>query len=521
MKRKIRYFRGLSPVEKEILYIPVRYIFAVLITIFEILAIIGIVVALCYFVPYFYLAALLTQIACVVQIISSDDNPDYKVPWLFFVLVLPVAGFMLYFIFAPRRLKPKYARRFEDLHRNAYTRDDAGLLQRLGEENPVACNQARMLTNISGAHLFTDTRQTYFPSGEEMHRSLLADLERAEHFIFMEYFIIEGGVFWDSILEILTRKAAAGVDVRVLYDDIGCMCTLPGNYRKQLLSRGIDGRPFARLRGSADREFNNRNHRKITVIDGYIGYSGGINLADEYINVVEKYGHWKDSGIRLEGEGVFEWTKLFLMDYGINVKQYEAPACDCFPAYDCGGEEGYLVPFGDGPLPLYRRRVGKSVIQNMLAAATRYVYITSPYLIIDNEMCQSIENAALRGVDVKIILPHIPDKKLVFEMSRSYYARLMAAGVEIYEYEPGFLHAKGYLVDDEYAMVGSINLDYRSLVHHFENGVWMYRCGAIAHIKADMLDTLSKSIRVSDEVIKPGPLRRFVRALVRIFAPLL
>jgi cardiolipin synthase len=172
-------------------------------------------------------------------------------------------------------------------------------------------------------------------------------------------------------------------------------------------------------------------------------------------------------------------------------------------------------------MPLYRRRVGKSVIQNMLSAATRYAYMTSPYLIIDNDLCQSLESAALRGVDVKIMLPHIPDKKLVFEMSRSYYARLMAAGVEIYEYEPGFLHAKGYLVDDEYAMVGSINLDYRSLVHHFENGVWMYRCGAIAHIKADMLDTLSKSIRVSDEVIKPGPLRRFVRALVRIFAPLL
>ena len=287
----------------------------------------------------------------------------------------------------------------------------------------------------------------------------------------MEYFIIEEGTFWNSILEILKKKAAVGVEVKVLYDDIGCMMTLPGDYYKTLKSYGIEARPFSRLRGNADSEFNNRSHRKIMVIDGKIGYTGGVNIADEYINEIVKFGHWKDTAIRLEGEAVWELTKLFLVDFGINVKKLLAARNDWYPVQRNNSAQGYIIPFGDGPHPIYERRVGKSVIQNMLSSATRYAWITSPYLIIDNDLCTTFENTALRGVDVRIIVPHIPDKKLVFGMTRSFYHRLMAAGVKIYEYEPGFIHAKSYLVDDDYAMIGTINLDYRSLVHHFENGV--------------------------------------------------
>jgi len=520
MKRKIRYSVGKNFKEREINYIPVRYIFAMLITVLEILGIIGTVFALCYFVPYFYLAALATQIAVVVKIVASDDNPDYKVPWLLFVLILPVAGFMLYFIFASRKLKKKYLKRLKELTSLGYQQNDASAFEALNAENPVAASQAKLLSNIADSHLFCNTRTEYFPIGEDMHARLLQDLKTAEKFIYMEYFIIEEGTFWNSILALLQEKAANGVDIKVVYDDIGCMSTLPGNYAKILKSYGIDGVPFSRLKGQADSEFNNRSHRKITVIDGKIGYTGGVNIADEYINQIKRFGHWKDTAIRLEGEGVRELTQLFLIDYGINEKKFPTLPYDPYPSLQ-EKTDGYIVPFGDGPAPLYQRRVGKSVIQSLLATATKYAYMTSPYLILDNDLCLSIENAALRGVDVRIIVPHIPDKKLVFGITRSFYSRLMKAGVKIYEYELGFIHAKSYLVDDDYAMIGTINLDYRSLVHHFENGVWLYRANCLKDLKADLEATLEKSILITPEMQKTNLLTRLIRSLVRIFAPLL
>ncbi len=521
MKAKYKYRINDTEIEREYSYIPFRYILAVLITVAEVAAIIAIVFLLCAYVPYFYILCWITEIACVIKIIASDDNPDYKVPWLLFVMILPVAGFMLYFIFYSRKLKKKYIKRLRALKDASYCCDDSALFEKLKEDDAMAASQAKMLCGISEAHLFSGTKQEYFPLGEDMHPRLLDDLRNAQKFIYMEYFIIEEGKFWGSILEILKEKAAAGVDVKVVYDDVGCMMTLPGNYHKILASYGISATPFSRLKGSADSEFNNRSHRKITVIDGMVGYTGGVNIADEYINEIEKYSHWKDTAIRLEGEGVWELTKLFLIDYGINVKKMPHINSALFPVFESSGDNGYIIPFGDGPSPLYNNRVGKSVIQNMLNAATKYVYMTSPYLIIDNDLCSSIENAALRGVDVRIVVPHIPDKKMVFGATQSFYRRLMAAGVKIYEYTPGFIHAKCYLADGKYAMIGTINLDYRSLVHHFENGVWMYRCEAINDIKKDMTDTMDKSIAVTADMLKTSLSERFIRSVVRIFAPML
>jgi len=521
MKRTITYNVKDKTVEREINYIPVRYIISGIITLLEVLAVIGIVIALCIYVPYFYLAAVMTQISCVIRIIASDDNPDYKVPWLLFVLIIPIAGFMLYFLFYSRTLQKKFIRRMDELKGHTYKKDDALLMDKLAEESPVAAAQAKMLCKIAETHVFTNTKQEYFPLGEDMHKRMLSDLETAERFIYMEYFIIEEGKFWNSILEILKRKAATGVEVRVLYDDIGCMMTLPGDYNKTLKRYGIQAVPFSRLRGNADSEFNNRSHRKIMVIDGKIGYTGGVNIADEYINEVVRFGHWKDTAIRLEGEAVWELTKLFLVDFGINKKEFKVSRDDLYPKQSEFNEQGYMIPFGDGPNPIYERRVGKGVIQNLLSGATKYAWMTSPYLIIDSDLCTDFENAALRGVDVRVIVPHIPDKKLVFAMTRSFYYRLMKAGVKIYEYEPGFIHAKSYLVDDDYAMIGTINLDYRSLVHHFENGVWMYKCRAIESLKADMEDTFEKCIEVTHDRMKTSLLQRFICAAVRVFAPML
>lgn len=521
MKKTIRYQVDQGMVEKEVNYIPFRYIHAFVISLIEVAMVVGIVVVLCYHVPYFYLAAWCTEIACVIRIVASDDNPEYKIPWLLVVLIVPISGFMLYFLFYSQTLQKKFIKRLDALNQRTYKKEDTTLLTDLEYEDPLAASQAKMLCRIADTHIFTNTEQEYFPLGADMHRRLLYDLETAETFIYMEYFIIEEGAFWNSILDILKTKAATGVEVKVLYDDIGCMATLPGDYCKTLKKYGIEAVPFSRLKGNADSEFNNRSHRKITVIDGKIGYTGGINLADEYIGKIEKYGHWKDTALRLEGEAVWELTKLFLVDFGINVRKMPKERNDLFPQQPQTHAMGYIIPFGDGPNPIYKHRVGKSAIQNMVAGATRYAWMTTPYLIIDNDLCTTIESAALRGVDVRIIVPHIPDKKLIFGMTRSFYHRLMAAGVKIYEYEPGFIHAKSYLVDDEIAMIGTINLDYRSLVHHFENGVWMYGTQSVSALKADMEDTLSKCIAIKEDTLKTNLLQRFIRAVVRIVAPML
>lgn len=521
MKYEYSYRAGKRIIKREVTYIPLRYIIAIILTVLEVLAIIGIVAALCYYVPYFYVAAWVTEIVCVIRIIASDDNPDYKVPWLLFVLILPIAGFMLYFIFGSRKLTKAQQKSLGRLAALHHGKEDSAALAALKGEDRSAHNQAKMICQIADTALFTDTETTYYPSGEALMAAMLADLAAAEKFIYMEYFIIEDGLFWGQILEILKEKAGKGLDVRVVFDDIGCMTTLPGNYAKKLAAFGIAATPFSRLRGSADSRFNNRSHRKITVIDGRVGYTGGVNIADEYINKKPRFGHWKDVGLRLSGEGVYELTRLFMIDYVINTRKMPLDVTALYPTLQADGENGYVIPFGDGPAPLYPRAVGKIVIQNMLASATRYVYMATPYLIIDNDLCADIENAALRGVDVRIIVPHIPDKRFVFEMTRSFYPRLLRAGVRIYEYTQGFIHAKCYLADDTTAMVGTINLDYRSLAHHFENGVWMYKTSAVTALKADFEETLTVSGQVDEDATRPRLHQRIFRALVRVFAPLL
>ena len=506
---------------KKIKYIPLRFLIAMHLIVLEILAIIGIVIACCYYLPYFYLLALVTQISCIIKIVAGDENPDYKVPWLLVVLLIPIAGFMLYFMFSQRKLSKRYRKRLTEAYGNDYSLDDSESFNTLKSIDLTSYNQFRMLKNVSGAKLFKSANERYYGDIEVLRKDLLDDLRKAEKFIFLEFFIIEEGVFWGSILEILSEKAKSGVDVRVLYDDIGCMQTLPASYDNHLSKLSISALQFSRLRGNADGEFNNRNHRKILIIDGKIGYTGGFNLADEYINKIERFGHWKDCGLRLEGKCVYELTKLFTVDYSLNSKTLPTFPKDCYPEVSEGEGSGFIMPFGDGPKPVFPRQVGKAIIQNMLASAKRYAYITTPYLIIDNDLLTDIENAALRGVDVKIILPHIPDKKLIFTISKSYYHRLMSAGVEIYEYTPGFIHAKTYIVDDEYAMVGTINLDYRSLVHHFENGVLTYKTDCIKYIKKDVLYTLEKSQKIDKNNIKNNLLQRFISSIVRIFAPLL
>lgn len=506
-------------VERVVNYIPFRYIVSILLVILETAAVIAVMSLLTIYIPYFYIAVVVTQVGVAIAIINRNDNPDYKLPWLFFVLLIPIIGFMLYFMFYSRKLNKKQVKRIDNLTKQKIEKDEKRELAEVSAEDETIASQAVMLGKLSDSHIYGNTDIKYFPLGEQMFVAMVEDLKKAEKFIFMEYFIIEGGLFWDTILEILKEKAAKGVEVRVVYDDIGCMMTLPGNYYKQLKKFGIKAVSFARLRGQANNEFNNRSHRKITVIDSKIGYTGGINIADEYINRIEKHGHWKDVGLRLQGEAVNEMTRLFLIDYGLNDKKANDNFSDYYGNEICANN-GYCVPFGDGPKPIYKRQVAKNVILNMLNQAKRYVYITTPYLIIDSELVQALENAAIRGIDVRIITPHIPDKKLVFSMTRSHYGKLMNVGVKIYEYEKGFVHAKTYLSDDKTAMIGTVNMDYRSLVHHFENGVWIYKHKVLEDIKKDILETQDKSIEFEQSMLKENLWHRFIRAMVKVFSPL-
>lgn len=519
MKKKIIVNENNKTVEREVNYIPFRYIVAIMLVVSETAAVISVMSLLTIYIPYFYIAVAATQIGVAIAIVNRNDNPDYKLPWLFFVLLIPIVGFMLYFMFYSRKLNKRQVKRIANLTKQQIEKDEKQELAEVSAEDEMIASQAVMLGKLSDSHIYGNTDIRYFSLGEQMFVAMVEDLKKAEKFIFMEYFIIEGGLFWNAILEILKAKAANGVEVRVVYDDIGCMTTLPGNYFKRLAKFGIKSVPFALLRGQANNEFNNRSHRKITVIDGKIGYTGGVNIADEYINHIEKHGHWKDVGLRLQGEAVNELTRLFLTDYGLNDKKADDNFASYY-AYENLPQCGYCIPFGDGPKPIYQRQVAKNIILNMLNQAKRYVYITTPYLIIDSELVQSLENAAIRGIDVRIITPHIPDKKLVFMMTRSYYGELMKAGVKIYEYERGFVHAKTYLSDDKTAMVGTVNMDYRSLVHHFENGVWMYDHIVLKDIKRDFLDTQGKSIKFEPNMLKENFWQKFIRAMVKVFSPL-
>lgn len=504
----------------ELKNIPLRYIIAILLTVIEITLILLAVIFACYKFPLIYALAILVQIFCVIKIVSSNDNPDYKVSWLIVVLVIPIIGYTLYFMFYSRKLKPHFVKRLNKIKVNCYTKNDDANFLALKNKDKTAYSQAKLLTNLSGCSLYRNTSQKYFSSGESFLESYISDLKTAKNFIFMEYFIIKEGVFWNSVLEILKEKLKSGVEVYIVFDDIGCMKTLSNAYIKNLSKLGLKITPFSRLKVKVNSEFNNRSHRKITVIDGKIAYLGGINISDEYCNLKSPFGYWKDSALRLEGDGVKTLTSLFLFDYGSNIKFPLKFPNNAYPKTEII-DNGFLIPFGDGPKPLYEKRVSKTLIQTMLSVSTEYAYITTPYLIIDSELCKSIENTALRGVEVRLFLPAIPDKKLIHLISKSCYDTLLNAGVKIYEFSPGFMHAKTFLIDGKYALLGSINLDYRSLAHHFENGVWLYDCDCIKDIKTDLDLIFNQSKEIKKGELKLTLPKRILCSIIKIFAPLL
>ena len=499
-----------------------KYGFSIAIILIELFVIFGIILYMSQIAPLVWVSLVfLVSVATVIAIVNRSMSPESKVTWLI-VTFVPVFGPLLYLMFGERRLSKKELKQLQELNSIAFHENNGRQLHlQLQETDKSAYGIINALLHMdSNAEVYGQTDSQFFASGEEMWQQMLEDLKRAEKFIFLEYYIVEEGLMWDSILEILEEKAAQGVEVKMLYDDIGCMVTLPGDYTVYLRSKGIDAHKFNKVIPRMTVAYNNRDHRKILVIDGQISYTGGINLADEYINRIERFGHWKDSGIRIDGPATQAFTRLFLMNWYINRGEISD-----FDQYHLENQtrhgSGLCIPYGSGPKPIYKTKVGKIVYQNLINQAEDFVYITTPYLIIDYDLTEDIKNAAMRGVDVRIVTPHIPDKKLIQLITRGAYPDLLSAGVRIFEYTPGFIHSKQMIVDDRFAAVGTINLDYRSLVHHYENAVLLYKTESIADIRKDFERIFEQSQEIFSDTINPTWYQMMIKEVTQLFAPML
>lgn len=483
------------------------------------------VIKLSTFDAQIFLLLQLVSLCVVVWIVSKDDNPSYKLAWVIAILSLPILGGLFYLLWGNKNMPKLLVRKIENYYKKVVaqmpnkTVDEKQELKKLSKLDFPLSRRAEYIENVSGYPVWENTSSEYYSLGERKFESLLVQLKKAEKFIFMEYFIIQNGKMWDPILEVLKDKATQGVEVRVMFDDMGCVQTLPNHYEKTLESYGIKAAVFNPFKPHLNMAMNYRDHRKICVIDGNIGFCGGINLADEYINAYVKHGHWKDTAVMLKGDAVWSLTTMFLTlwDFSTNVDNIDY---NKYKPTEKAPTDGFVQPFGDNPLDNYN--VAETIYLQTISRANRYVYITTPYLIIDNEMITALKTAAESGVDVRIITPGIPDKWYVHTVTRSYYTTLIKSGVKIYEYSPGFVHAKMFVSDDTSAVVGTTNMDYRSFYLHFECGVCFYYSNMVNKVKEDILKTMEKCEEITLEKAKDVKLlKRMLRAIIRIFAPMM
>ena len=476
-----------------------------------------------YFV-YFYAFCILLSFSVVMYLLNNRLNPAYKIAWIIPILLFPIFGGLFYLLFGSDQTKKKFLNEMQPINQKLKQslNQSPTIINELESIDKRAANQSRYIRNFGLCPIYQNTSSEYLNLGERKFERLIEELKRAKHYIFLEYFIIEEGIMWNTILEILKEKAAEGVDVRVIYDDFGCLFLLPQNYSKKLEAMGIKCCVFNPFIPLLTIRMNNRDHRKICIIDGHTAFTGGINLADEYINAINKYGHWKDTALVMKGDAVWSFTVMFLTmwDYlrhtNEDYEQYRPHIYLNEPIES----DGFVQPFTDSPLD--DESVGETVYMNLINHSKDYVYITTPYLILDNEMITALSHAAKRGVKVKILTPHHEDKWYVHAVTRANYRALIDSGVEIYEYTPGFIHAKTFVVDDEYAVVGTINLDYRSLYLHYECGAWLYQTKSVLSVRDDYLETLTVSKQITHEELNAIPWHhKILYAFLRVFAPLM
>lgn len=456
-------------------------------------------------------------------VISKNDKGAYKLSWVFLILVFPIFGGLFYIIFNFQSSGRRFEKRIKKIENRTQNLSllPGSAYEEAEKKIPDKIAQLRYLEKFSGFPVYKDSKVKYLSPGEKKFECLLSELEKAEKYIFLEYFIIQEGVMWDSILEILKRKVKEGVTVRIIYDDFGCFFLLPKNYPKRLKEYGIEAIIFNPFRPLLSTLQNNRDHRKIVSIDGKIAFTGGNNLADEYINAIEKHGHWKDASIMVEGKAAWSFTLMFLQMWEL-CTGVDEDYCKYYPWKDinCPIEsDGFVLPYSDSPMD--KENVGEHVYLQIINNAKEYVYINTPYLIIDDEIMSALCLAAKSGVDVRIVTPHKWDKWFVHMTTRSYYRELINSGVKIYEYTNGFIHSKTFVSDDTVSTVGTVNLDYRSMYLHFECGVLLFENSAISEIKKDFLDTLDICHPITNRECKCNIFVKVFQDIMRLFAPLM
>lgn len=482
-----------------------------------------------YLSEYYQVITIVSTVLMVfvlLSIFNRDMSVDAKLPWSILVALFPITGSVIYLFFSHNYASRAERKMFKKLPQ-----------LKLANRHPSApakyLGQLKYLYGM-GAPTFTDTDTKYFGCGEDFFTDYLVELDKAEKFIFLEYFIVEHGKMFDTILEVLKRKIAEGVEVRLMYDDFGSLTKVKSSFRKKMNKLGIRCVRFARLKPLVSAVYNNRDHRKITVIDGKVGYVTGLNIADEYINYTHPYGYWKDSGVKMCGNAVSTLTTMFLQMFGMATKrtenidkyltdtteQAEATEENEHHETETAPIKGIVAPFGDGPRPIYQEQIAKNVYLNLIDQAVHDLYITTPYLIVDEAFCESLRRAAQRGVTVNILIPAKPDKRTVYAMTKQSCKKLMNAGVRIYKFTKGFVHAKSIVADGTAGVVGTINLDYRSFVHHYECGVYMYETDAVRELYLDVAETLSQSERQKTPP-KLNIIEKLICALGSVLRPLM
>ena len=462
----------------------------------------------------------LSVIMCLALIRQDSTVPEFKISWMILFMLMPVQSGLLYLLWGNKRPVFGLRRRLERAGQamDPTRRPDPAAEEQLEKADPRAAMTAKYLHDYAPAPVCSGTAVKYYPDGQSMFADMLPALRSAEHSIYVESFIIGMGEMWGQIHEILRQKAAAGLDVRVIYDDAGCLSLLPHNYAEILQADGIRAFSFNRCVPVLNLVMNNRDHRKIMVIDGKIGFTGGVNLADEYINKLKRFGYWKDSGVRLEGPGATSLAGIFLTFWKAEYPDEEIDPARDLPEVKPQETDCLVQPFADSPVG--REAVAKNVYLELINQAQKRLYICTPYLILDNDLLSCLRLAAKRGVDVRIYTPGVPDKPTIYQLTRSYFPHLLRAGVKIYSYTPGFLHAKTWLVDDRIAAVGTVNLDYRSLYLHFENSVLLYGGAVLDDVRRDLAEIEKESAAVTLADCRTGFFGTLYSAVLRLVAPL-
>lgn len=526
MKEEAEVFRLAKPKRKGILaLIFSRFFIIILLLLLELAVMVVPFVMLENYMHHFYGALIIFTLIIMIYLFNSKMDSTAKLTWMLIITAFQVAGALM-LLFTQRntghRMIKERSERMIACTKDAI-KQDSQTLAKLREEDSFTDDLLTYLNRSGCFPAFAQTETTYFPSGEAKFEAMLEELQKAEKYIFMEYFIIEEGYMWGKILEILSAKAKAGVDVRVMYDGMCEISTLPSNYCKLLEAEGIKAKSFAPISPFVSSHYNYRDHRKICVIDGKVAFNGGVNLADEYINKTERFGHWKDTAVMLKGDAVCSFTLMFLQMWNITneTPKFDEARVPYIPDSSAGiNPSGYVIPFCDCPLD--EDKVGEAVYMDILNRAGNYVHVMTPYLILDGEMETALKYAGQRGIDVKLILPGIPDKKIAYSLAKTHYNSLLEAGVKIYEYTPGFVHAKVWTCDDEKGVVGTINLDYRSLYHHFECATYMYRTDCIADIEKDFQETLKQCRQVTEETIRgTKTFYKIAGPIAKLIAPLM